>query len=308
MTDIYIFSGFLGAGKTTLIQKLLMKNFSAQNTVLIENDFGTIDVDAELLKSSGFRIHAINSGCICCTLVGDFVKSIEEVVEQYHPNTILVEPSGVGKLSAVEHACRNVQLAGKVRICGQITVVDVKRCCSYLRNFSEFFKDQVKAADILFLSRSDAFPDKISDTKQCLKKENPNAQFFTSVDELLAYLLANRLPKTKDTESALNCEVHYKCCHHSEDESFQTITIQFQHPIDLTKLRSVFQWLERKQLKGLLRAKGVLNVGKDYFSLQYVPGEFLTEPTTAVGNYLCLIGRTLDRQAIAKAFHGEQIL
>ena len=146
MVKIDIISGFLGAGKTTLIKKLLQDAFKGQQVVLIENEFGEIGIDGGFLKDAGIEIKEMNSGCICCSLVGDFGTALKEVVEKYHPDRIVIEPSGVGKLSDVIHAVENLHLEadGEVKLNSAVTVVDVLKCKMYLKNFGEFFKNQVK--------------------------------------------------------------------------------------------------------------------------------------------------------------------
>ena len=172
MVKIDIISGFLGAGKTTLIKKLLQDAFKGQQVVLIENEFGEIGIDGGFLKDAGIEIKEMNSGCICCSLVGDFGTALKEVVEKYHPDRIVIEPSGVGKLSDVIHAVENLHLEadGEVKLNSAVTVVDVLKCKMYLKNFGEFFKNQVEAAGTIILSRTDtkkATPEKIEADHCC---------------------------------------------------------------------------------------------------------------------------------------------
>jgi G3E family GTPase len=152
MTKIDIFSGFLGAGKTTLIRKLIKEAYAGQKIVLIENEFGEIAIDGGFLKDAGVQITEMNSGCICCTLVGDFKAALEKVIDEYAPDRIIIEPSGVGKLSDVAKAVSTV--AGKAELGAKVTVVDANKCKMYIRNFGEFFNDQVKNADVIVLSRT----------------------------------------------------------------------------------------------------------------------------------------------------------
>ena len=173
MTKIDIFSGFLGAGKTTLIRKLIKEGYKGEKLVLIENEFGEIAVDGGFLKDAGVEITEMNSGCICCTLVGDFTKALNQVIEDYAPDRILIEPSGVGKLSDVAKAVSGVP--GAV-IGSKITVVDAGKCRMYVRNFGEFFNDQVCNADIIVLSRTDSTSDgKVVAASALLTQLNPNA-------------------------------------------------------------------------------------------------------------------------------------
>ena len=155
MKKIDIISGFLGAGKTTLIKKLLKEAFQEEQVVLIENEFGEIGIDGGFLKEAGVEIREMNSGCICCSLVGDFGASLKEVVEKYHPDRILIEPSGVGKLSDVMKAVQGVQGETDIALNSYTTVVDAKKCRMYMRNFGEFFNNQVEYAGAVILSRTD---------------------------------------------------------------------------------------------------------------------------------------------------------
>ncbi len=178
MTKIDIFSGFLGAGKTTLIRKLIAEGYKNEKLVLIENEFGEIAVDGGFLRDAGVEITEMNSGCICCTLVGDFTEALKKVIEQYHPDRILIEPSGVGKLSDVAKAVAGVE---GCEIGAKVTVVDAGRCRMYIRNFGEFFNDQVHNADVIVLSRTDSAADgKVVTATAMLSQLNPNATVITT--------------------------------------------------------------------------------------------------------------------------------
>lgn len=188
MVKIDIISGFLGAGKTTLIKKLLQGAFKGQQVVLIENEFGEIGIDGGFLKDAGIEIKEMNSGCICCSLVGDFGTALKEVVEKYHPDRIVIEPSGVGKLSDVIHAVENLNLDDEVKLNSAVTVVDVLKCKMYLKNFGEFFKNQVEAAGTIILSRTDmkkATPEKIEAAIALIRELNPDATVITTPVEQL---------------------------------------------------------------------------------------------------------------------------
>ena len=156
MTRIDIFSGFLGAGKTTLIRKLIAEAYKGEKLVLIENEFGEIAIDGGFLRDAGVEITEMNSGCICCTLVGDFEKALKKVMDEYKPDRIIIEPSGVGKLSDVARAVEKVE---GTSIGAKVTVVDACKCRMYMRNFGEFFNDQVANADLIVMSRTDTAPE-----------------------------------------------------------------------------------------------------------------------------------------------------
>ena len=179
MTKIDIFSGFLGAGKTTLIRKLIEEAYKGQQIVLIENEFGDIAIDGGFLQDAGVQITEMNSGCICCTLVGDFKAALEEVIETYHPDRIIIEPSGVGKLSDVSAAVNSV--AEHAEMGAKVTVVDATKCKMYIRNFGEFFNDQVQCADVIVLSRTSTISeDKLLQAVNMLKEINPEAQIVST--------------------------------------------------------------------------------------------------------------------------------
>ncbi len=181
MTKIDIFSGFLGAGKTTLIKKLLKEALAGSQVVLIENEFGEIGIDGGFLKESGIEIKEMNSGCICCSLVGDFGTSLKEVMETYHPERILIEPSGVGKLSDVIKAVQNVDMGGEVTLNSAVAVVDASKCRLYIKNFGEFFINQIEHAGTIILSRTDvASPAKVEQAVALIREHNSRAVIITT--------------------------------------------------------------------------------------------------------------------------------
>jgi len=186
MTKVDIISGFLGAGKTTFIKKLIGEVFAGEKLVLIENEFGEIGIDGGFLKDAGIEITEMNSGCICCTLVGDFSKALQKVIEEYHPDRVLIEPSGVGKLSDVARAVENVKKDADIEITGRITVVDGKKAKMYLKNFGEFFEDQVEHASTIVISRTQMMTDeKIEECVHMLRGENNEAAIISTPWEQL---------------------------------------------------------------------------------------------------------------------------
>ena len=185
-TKIDIISGFLGAGKTTLIKKLLKEAYADEQVVLIENEFGEIGIDGGFLKEAGIQIREMNSGCICCSLVGDFGTSLKEVVEKYHPDRILIEPSGVGKLSDVIKAVQGVQGDVDIVLNSYTTVVDAKKCKMYMRNFGEFFNNQVEYAGAVIMSRTDIVDEKkAQQAMELLREINGKAAIITTPIEKL---------------------------------------------------------------------------------------------------------------------------
>lgn len=182
MTKVDIISGFLGAGKTTLIKELIKNGLNGEQVVLIENEFGEIGIDGGFLKDAGIEIREMNSGCICCSLVGDFNESLKEVINTYHPDRIIIEPSGVGKLSDVMKAVSDAaEACGELQLNSHITVADVNKCKMYIRNFGEFYENQVQYASTIILSRTDvASEDKVKSTVAQLREINPKAHIITT--------------------------------------------------------------------------------------------------------------------------------
>ena len=219
MTKIDIISGFLGAGKTTLIKKLLSEAFTGEQVVLIENEFGEIGIDGGFLKESGIEIREMNSGCICCSLVGDFGKSLREVVDTYHPDRILIEPSGVGKLSDVIKAVRDVQDEIDAELNSFTTVVDVTKCRIYRKNFGEFFSNQIEYAGAVILSRTDkAKPEKIEESVALLRELNDKAPFITTpIAQLPGEKILETMESGKSLEEELLAEVACPVCGHVHD-------------------------------------------------------------------------------------------
>ena len=181
MTKVDIISGFLGAGKTTFIKQLVQDVFAGEKLVLIENEFGEIGIDGGFLKDAGIEITEMNSGCICCTLVGDFSKALVKVLDEYKPDRVIIEPSGVGKLSDVARAIEDVKKDADIEIEGRITIVDGKKAKMYLKNFGEFFKDQVEHASTIVVSRTQMMTDeKVEDCIKMLREENEKAAIIST--------------------------------------------------------------------------------------------------------------------------------
>ncbi len=228
MAKIDIISGFLGAGKTTLIKKLLMDALKGQQVVLIENEFGEIGIDGGFLKDAGIEIKEMNSGCICCSLVGDFGTALKEVAETYHPDRIIIEPSGVGKLSDVIHAVERVQQEADLELNCAAAVVDVTKCKMYLKNFGEFFKNQIEAAGTIILSRTDlpkATEEKVEEALKLIRELNPDATVITTpVEELGGRKVLDTMEGVKIDLSHVEEEHahehhhdHEECGHHHHD-------------------------------------------------------------------------------------------
>lgn len=226
MTKIDIFSGFLGAGKTTLIKKLLKEALDASKVVLIENEFGEIGIDGGFLKEAGVEIKEMNSGCICCSLVGDFGSSLKEVIETYHPERILIEPSGVGKLSDVMKAVQNVDTDAEVELNSAVVVVDANKCKMYAKNFGEFFLNQIEHAGTIILSRTaDISESKLNTALEIIREHNDKATVITTPwDELDGKKILETIENAKDLEAELMAEVaklHDEHEHHHDHDGHE---------------------------------------------------------------------------------------
>ena len=237
MTKIDIFSGFLGAGKTTLIKKLIAEAYSGEKLVLIENEFGDIGIDGSFLQDAGVNITEMNSGCICCSLVGDFGKALTQVINDYTPDRILIEPSGVGKLSDVIRAVQDLNMPD-IRLNAFTTVVDVNKCKMYMKNFGEFFNNQIECASAIILSHTTGVSDaKLNSCVELLREHNANADILTTPWEMLTGVQILEVLEKKNSledelkqlvEEAQICPV---CGHHHEhhDEHDEHCCCEHEH-------------------------------------------------------------------------------
>ena len=234
MTKIDIFSGFLGAGKTTLIQKLLKEAYKGEQVVLIENEFGEIGIDGGFLKEAGIEIREMNSGCICCSLVGDFGEALKEVIGKYSPDRIIIEPSGVGKLSDVIKAVQKIEDSVDIKLNSFTTLVDVTKCKMYMKNFGEFFSNQIEYAGTIILSRTDtekATQEKVEAAVELIRSLNKTAAVITTpIAQLSGEKILNTMENNTSLEKELmeeeTCPVcgghhhhhdHEECDHHHHD-------------------------------------------------------------------------------------------
>ncbi len=324
MTKIEIISGFLGAGKTTLIKKMLKEVFAGQKIVLIENEFGEIGIDGGFLKDAGVQITEMNSGCICCSLVGDFGTALKQVIETYAPDRILIEPSGVGKLSDVTKAVQGVAAHEPVELNSSITVVDGQKCKMYMKNFGEFFNNQVENAGTIVMSRTQKMSeDKLDAAVKMLKEKNPKATIITTPwdelkgEQILAAMEHQDLILKEEMEHhhehgddcTCGCHDHdhdhHHHHHHHADEVFSSWGQETPHKYSEEQLRDILKKLSDGDEYGIiLRAKGIIPcTDGTWLHFDMVPEEF--EVRRGEADYtgrLCVIGSHLDEEELAKLF------
>lgn len=327
MTKVDIISGFLGAGKTTFIKLLIENVFAGEKLVLIENEFGEIGIDGGFLKDAGIEITEMNSGCICCTLVGDFSKALRKVIEEYHPDRVLIEPSGVGKLSDVSKAIEHVKKEADIEIEGRITIVDGKKAKMYLKNFGEFFKNQVAYANTIVVSRTQMMEDhSIEECVKMLRKENKEASIIsTSWDKLSKEAIEHALsPDTQlegifeeekcpvcshehHHEGACGCgHEHHHHHHHHADEIFTSWGQETAHKYTEGELDFLLKALSETEGYGtILRAKGIVEMENGAWKqFDLVPQEYeVRESAADYTGRLCVIGTDLKEDELTKLFH-----
>lgn len=338
MTKVDIISGFLGAGKTTFIKKLLSDVWAGEKLVLIENEFGEIGIDGGFLKDAGIEITEMNSGCICCTLVGDFSKALVKVLDEYHPDRVIIEPSGVGKLSDVARAIEAVEKDADIEIDGRITVVDGKKAKMYMKNFGEFFKDQVEHASTIVVSRTQMMTDeKVEECVHTLREENAEATIIsTPWDELGKEAISHALTKGAEIESLFEdhedhdhdhdyCDHdhhdhdhhdhdHDCCCghdhdhhhHHHADDVFTSWGKETVHKYTEEELDYLLKALSETTSYGtILRSKGIIQMTDgSWKQFDLVPEEYeVREGQPDYTGRICVIGTDLKEDDLLKLFH-----
>lgn len=331
MVKVDIISGFLGAGKTTLIKNLFKSSMKNEKVVLIENEFGEIGVDGTFLKESGVEIKEINSGCICCSLVGDFSSSMKEVVEKFNPDRIIIEPSGVGRLSDIIKAVEKVEEELKINIVA--TVVDGGKCKMYHKNFGEFYNDQIAQAKTVIVSKTEKLSEsKINDTLEIIRELNPDVTVITTpvseldpekvldtlqsdksgYDELLKSLLeeAEHEHHHHHHDDDDDEDEHEHCHHHHADEVFTSWGEETAKAYSKAELDAILKTLadENAGLGVILRAKGFVKAKDDekwyYFDL--VAGDYEIRPGAPdVIGRVCVIGSKIDEKKISELFFKE---
>ena len=339
MTKIDIFSGFLGAGKTTLIKKMIQEAYAGQKLVLIENEFGEIGIDGGYLQDAGINITEMNSGCICCSLVGDFGKALTQVIQEYAPERIVIEPSGVGKLSDVVAAVQKVTNE-EVTLGYTVAVADAGKVKVYMKNFGEFYNNQIETASTIILSRTDAIPQaKLDAAVAMLREHNADATIVVapwselSGAQLLEAMegkatLAAALEELEhehhhDHEEGCCCghhdhEHHHHhdheegcCCghhdhdhHHHADEVFTSWGVETTRKFTVAELEAALHSLDTGRFGVILRAKGIVACADGgWIHFDYVPEEHnIRMGSASIIGKLCVIGAQLDEQGVAKLF------
>ena len=333
LTKIDVFSGFLGAGKTTLIKKLLKEAYKGEKVVLIENEFGKVGIDGGFLQEAGVEITEMNSGCICCSLVGDFGKAMKEVIEKFSPDRILIEPSGVGKLSDVLRAVEKVE-SDDVVISGAATVADASKCKMYMKNFGEFYDNQITSANAIILSRTgDMKEEKIAEAVALIREKNPEAVIVTTPwdmldgKKILEVIDGAKLPAIlaeeehhhhhhdEDECDDPECECHHHHDdedehehhhhHHHADDVFESIGAETAKKFTRDELKDILGKLSDEETYGkVLRAKGIIASDTEKFIyFDFVPGESdIRDGEPEVIGRLCVIGSKINKNAISDLF------
>lgn len=345
MVKVDIISGFLGAGKTTLIKNLFKSSMKNEKVVLIENEFGEIGVDGTFLKESGVEIKEINSGCICCSLVGDFSSSMKEVVEKFNPDRIIIEPSGVGRLSDIIKAVEKVEEELKINIVA--TVVDGGKCKMYHKNFGEFYNDQIAQAKTVIVSKTEKLSEsKINDALEIIRELNPDVTVITTpvseldpqkvldtlqsdksgYDELLKSLLEeaehehhhHHHDDDDDEDEHEHCHHHHDddddgehhCHHHHADEVFTSWGEETAKAYSKAELDAILKTLagENAGLGVILRAKGFVKAKDDekWYYFDLVAGDYeIRSGAPDVIGRVCVIGSKIDEKKISELFFKE---
>ncbi len=331
MIKVDLISGFLGAGKTTLIKHLLTTVYKNQNVVLIENEFGEIGIDGGFLKEAGIEIREMNSGCICCSLVGDFATSLKEVVDTYHPDRIIIEPSGVGKLSDVEKAVLDVKDELGLEVAFKVAVLDVTKCKMYSKNFGEFYKNQIENANTIIFSRTDiAKEDKVETALEIVKEINSEAAIITTpVTELSTENLIAAFEKkntAKDMMEEMEHEHHHdhhhehgeECTcgchdhdhdhhhhHHHADDVFTSWGCETVKTYSKDKLEEILSGFEKCEEGTILRSKGIVKAEgcDEWLYFDYVPGQIDIRygSKDSIGK-ICVIAAGLSEDELEKMF------
>lgn len=319
MIKVDIFSGFLGAGKTMLIKKLISENLNNENIAIIENEFGEVGIDGTILRKSNIQVKEINAGCICCTIAGDFKKAILEVINKFNPKRIIIEPSGVGKLSEILNVCKDKELKDKIEINMIITVVDVLKYDMYISNFSEFYSNQIINAKTIMLSRTQkASSENIEKVTTAIRKLNNKGNIITtpwdklSAERIIAAAeqnlkdsLEGEVNLLKKSTSNFSFKLKARINNHHANEVFETWGVETPKRFCKLSLENILNRLQDSKLYGtVLRAKGIIQTGEDeWMQFDYVPEEIQMKNTKPdYSGRLCIIGSNLNRNNIKNLF------
>lgn len=330
MTKVDIVSGFLGAGKTTFIKEMIAKVYKGQRVVLIENEFGEIGIDSGFMKNAGIEVTEMNSGCICCTLVGDFARSLKQVVEQFKPERVVIEPSGVGKLSDVAAAVADVSEEAGVEINSRIAVVDGKKAKMYMKNFGEFYNNQIESATTIVISRTQNMDEaKLKECIELIREKNSEASIITTHwDKLEGAAIEGAISHGYDLEKDLmeeyrhahhhdhdhdhgddctcGCHDHdHHHHHHHADEVFDSWGVETVHVFTRSGLEDIMGLFSTTDDFGtVLRAKGIVETEDgSWIEFDMVPEEVEIRETSPdyIGR-ICVIGADLNKEELARVF------
>ncbi|MDY4560371.1 MAG: GTP-binding protein [Peptostreptococcus porci] len=314
-TEIEIISGFLGCGKTTFIKKIISESEDFSNTVILENEFGEVSIDGEILQREGVKIKEINAGCICCSVAGDFAKSLIEIKDMFDPDKIIIEPSGVGKLSEIISICNKYPETFQLNKI--ITILDLKNFLMFLTNFGEFYIDQIENANMIIFSR---FTDAVNsgtdlvDIENKIREINPKVNIISkewdnfSIEDLF---VEKKKMKKLDMFSHHHHHHHHEdghCCHCSSENKesnndFESITIAINNEISRETLTNILNDFESGKYGSIIRSKGSVPIEKGSLQFDYVPGEIrINDKSYDTKCHVVIIGEKLDREALEKSF------
>ncbi len=287
-TKIDIISGFLGAGKTTFIKKLISEEYTNEKIVVVENEFGRVNIDSTILKNSGIIVEEITSGCICCSLAGDFIDSVIKVMTRFNPDRIIIEPTGVAKLSEILSSLRDKKYSDMIELNNVITIVDIKRLKLSLSYSKEFIDDQIKATKSVVLSKTSGIDEKnLQEAVDCIKNINSRANIVTlQWDRVTSRQLLNSVENINDNNPSdrrkiISARIHHHP-HHDESE-FTTLEIETNSNFERETIKNIFSTLENGNTYGnIVRGKGIFKTSDtQYLKFDYVPGEIIFENSSS---------------------------
>ena len=323
MTEVYVISGFLGSGKTTLIKTIIDTVFKGKKVAVVENDFGEAEIDASLLEKYDLKVTSLSAGCICCSLTGDFKKAIKMLVASYAPEVILVEPSGAAKLSDILKSCFLLEDQGRIQLKQTITTVDVRFFDKYRKNYGEIYEDQILYGDMILFSHQKEQSDQVLTVMKKIKELNPEARIETGPwseipGRVFRYGFKNshilkleleqaismkpvRIRRKADSGRARKTGFFRK---HFAGEIFSSVTLKWDQPVALEELKRRVMYVVKQAEGEILRGKGILsakNAAQDEpqnLVFHFVPGYLSIEPTSAGSDQVCFIGTGLDGEQI----------